>query len=472
MIAPLLAAVTRRAWVVPVLLSAVVTLVPGQAEAQRDEVLRQIDDLYGRAMQAYDEFELGQAKFQLETAIRMAVTQGISDPSLAKVHFLLGVVVFSETRDATATEEIFVAGLRHDPNARLDPSLSSPELETILENARARIGSAAVGPGQGPGAGGLLVPPTGAAPQLSAQPASGPPELIHRPPGQAYGGVNVPIYVELRNPGDVQRIVLHFQRPDGSWDEVDLVSQAAGGASGFIPAPAVRGAWVRYYIEAVDWSGHVLASAGSKVKPFQVPVVRQTVVPPPPVEVGGARPLVQTPPRRILHLMLGVGTGVGIAQGPPLRKPEIQIHSGIAPSPFHLLAELGVYVTRTVALLAVVRDQLIFEGSSVIQEVMPDVKLRWYFEEARPLRAFMSVGGGWCGFMEDCGYVQHQVSLLPVEDFTDTTREGNSHAGVEGGFSWDFSDHVSLQGSLFLYALFPEKSSVQADLNLGLAFSL
>ena len=440
--------------------AAFLLLAPYPSAAQDPDVLRQLEDLFTRGQTSYDEFELTQAQYHLEMAVRIAGTQGLSHPVMAKVHVLLGVVRFSQTRDAVSTEQEFVAAMRHDASITLDPTLASPELTAVFVRARAR----------------LRPPPASLPTTRAAPPTARPlrPELSHRPTPDAHEGVNIPVYVQVQDGGEIQRFLLRFRRPGGSWGEVDLLPQSGGaGASGYIPRSAVVGSKIQYYISALDWSGKVLARAGSEHQPFSISVVQAAVSLPPPEEEPSPVPLLPGPEvSRILHLMLlGMGTGVGIAQGPPLRRPEVEIDTGFAPTPFHIYGELGIYATHNLLLLLAARVQVIVEEDSYIFEPMPSLRGRWYFEEALPLRAFVGAGGGWCGFTEDCGYVQHQVNLMPVEDFTDTTREGNAHVGIEGGLTVDFSRYVSLQTSLFLYGLFGEKASFQADLNLGLVLT-
>lgn len=441
----------------------------GLASAQDEmDPLARIEALHAQARQAYEDLELEAAQTALRTALRLANTQGIESKSLARIHLMLGVVLSADTQSETPVEEQFRAALAIDPALELDPSLANSTLERLF--ARARRSLAPAPPPR-------LEPPPPPPPLPPPTPAGALPTLVHRRVPQAYEGVNIPIFVEVQgSPGAVQRVVLRYRRAGGPWNEVDLVPQTGDGASGYIPGSSVVGDWIEYEIEATDWAGQLVASVGSQLQPLRVSVVQARL---PGLDDVGGSPLfggAEPSPDRIVHLLLGVGTGVGIARKPPLRRPEVLIEEGFAPTIFHTYGELGFFPTQALMLLLAFRGQLIFEREDgalrrTIFEPLFSLRGRWMLDRSSPVRAFLGAGGGWCGFVDDCGYVQHSVSLEPQYPITDTTREGNAHAGIEGGLIFDLAPHVGLQFDLFLYALFGEKSSFQTDLNTGLVFS-
>lgn len=438
------------------------------AAAQDPAAVAQIEAAYQRARAAYDEFELEQARFHIDSGLRLATTQGLAHPVLAKLHLMLGVLVFSQSRDVTSTEEAFFAGLQYDPQVEMEPSLSSPELAALLEQARRRVVVAPVAPTPGP----ADPPPL---PPVEPPPSSGPPRLVHTPPTQVREGVNLPVYVELHDGAAAQRCVLRYRRADEAWSEIDLLPQGSGpGRSGYVPGSAVIGTQIEYFMQALDWAGTPLAQHGSEARPVVVPILRSAPGPapiePPPPGIDPLPPMAGTS-SRILHMLLGVGTGGGVVKGHPLRHPDVELRTGVGPTLFHFYGELGAFATRQLLFLLATRVQMVIEDTEVFFEPLLSVRARWYFSESAPLRTFAGVGGGWCGFAEDCGYVQHYVDLRPNVEATDTVRAGNAHAGLEGGLTVDFTDNVGLQTSLFLYGLFGESPTFQADLNLGLNFT-
>jgi len=439
---------------------ALLTLSARPARAQDPEAVAQVEAAYQRAQTAYGEFELEQARFHIDSGLRLATTQGLVHPALSKLHLMLGVLVFSQSRDVKATEDAFFSGLQYDPRAKLDPALSSPELAALLEQARGRAAAATPAPPPDP-----PVAPT-------PEPPSAPPEVVHTPPLEVREGVNLPVFVELHNGAAVQRCVLRYRRTGGPWSEIDLLAQGTGpGRSGYVPGSAVIGTQIEYFVVALDWAGTPLAQQGSDDRPFVVPIVRAAPGPPPiepPPPGVDPLPPVATTSSRVLHMMLGVGTGAGVVKGNPLRHPDVELRTGVGPTLFHFYGELGAFATRQLLLLLATRVQMVIEDTEVFFEPLLSLRARWYFSESAPLRVFAGVGGGWCGFVDDCGYVQHYVDLRPNVDATDTVRAGNAHAGMEGGLTVDFTDNLGLQTSLFLYGLFGESSTFQADLNLGL----
>lgn len=439
--------------------------VPLRAEAQGElDPLSRIEQIYEEAHAAYVDLDTERAKSSLRTALRMADAHGLEGRVLGRVHLLLGVVVFAETRDEALVEEEFIAALSYDRGIQIDPTITTPTLEQVLQRARVKLAPLVAQP----------APPSVEPPRPAAAAVS----IKHRKVPRAYERVNIPIFVELEGgEGTVQRIVLRYRRPGGPYNEMDLIPQAGESASGYIPGHAVVGDWIEYYIEAIDWSGQGLARVGSSQAPERVSIV-QARMPGIGEADGDGASAWGLPPgggaagsRRLVHLLFGAGTGAGIAKGPPLRQPEVKIETGIAPTPFHLYAELGFLPASDFLVLLASRLELVLEPEQLIFVPLLSLRGRWLLDNVEPVRAFLGVGGGWCGFIGGCGYVQHLVNLRPVEDTTDTTRAGNAHAGAEGGLIFDLSPHVALQLDLFLYALFLEKSSFQADLNAGLVFS-
>jgi len=456
--------------------SAVLLLAMAAPAFSQDEMdpVQRIEQIYQEARASYEDLDTERARSQLRTALRLADAQGLEHRSLARIHLLLGVISFAETRQEAAAEEEFVAALSFDRGVTIEPSLTSPTLEQILQRARERLS-----PSPPPMVAAPPLPPPALPPPVVPPPVvqAVPPPIVgvqinHRRVARAYERVNIPIFVEVEGASSTQRIVLRYRRPGGPWNEVDLISQTGDGASGYVPGSAVVGDWIEYYIEAVDWTGRPMAQVGSDGLPHRVSIVQARMpgmeeATPTPWSSGGATEAL----RRWVHFLFGVGTGTGIAKGPPKRQPEVMIDDGFAPTPFHFYAELGVLPARSFLLLLAGRLEMIVEPEQVIPVPLLSLRGRWFFDDREPVRAFVGAGGGWCGFIEGCGYVEHLVNLRPVQDTTDTTREGNAHAGAEAGLIFDLSPHVGLELDLFLYALFPEKSTFQADLNAGLVFS-
>src|SRR5262249_34854632 len=129
-----------------------------------------------------------------------------------------------------------------------------------------------------------------------------------------------------------------------------------------IPAAAITGRSLQYYIEARDARGKPLVDAGSPSSP-NIIMVLATAAPErsenPIVrgvdehssggevthhqEAGGRN-------RHDIWLSAAFGSGVGVATGKAELEQNINIATGVAPSILHVAPELGVFVTESVAL--------------------------------------------------------------------------------------------------------------------------
>ena len=460
-------AFSSRATCRPLLAAAFVllgVLAPSGAEA--DATRHEIEDLYLQSLDDYDNLRLEAAKTSLRTAIRLASKADIRDTLAAQLHLHLGLVLFVETKDAFVAEEQFVKALEIDPSIRLDPMNATPTIEDAFQEARAR---ARAPEGGGPG----RVRGRDSRARTS--------KVRHEPVLRAYAGVNVPIYVEVPSDLPVYRALLSYRTgPSGAFSEVELEPSGTRGFSGYIPAEAVVGDLVEYYITVTDRRGDELGVIGGPLDPF--PVSLQ-------LGGGGARNDIPeltfdddvdfgagAPRRRSEgdgdtgHLALGPGAGVGWITGGPLREfTDTEVDAGLADTAFHLYAELGFYAAEDFMLLATGRFQFLVSDKQTRVVPMPALRARYWYDNEAPVRQFVGVIGGYCGFNPERGCVENRVNLAD-QNYVDTAPKGPVAAGLESGLTFG-SGPVRLLVSLSAYALFPEKTSFQFDPNLAMVIA-
>ena len=148
--------------------------MPGGARAQ---VETQVADLNSQAMEAYQALDMETARAKLEQAIGLAQQNGLMGPLVAQSFVNLGVVQITGFNDPNQGVAAFVAALCTQPDAQLDPLLSTPDVAQAFAQAQNDARSGACGPAPAPQPGG---PP----PMMPTQaPPGGGPGA-----GPAYGG--------------------------------------------------------------------------------------------------------------------------------------------------------------------------------------------------------------------------------------------------------------------------------------------
>src|SRR5688572_17932388 len=106
------------------------------ASAQRST--QQVLELNRRAMDAYTNLEIDEARRLLEQALSLAERDQVTGAPLARTRVNLGVVFVAGLRDNAAGLQHFVAALRADPQVQLDPLTSTPDIQQVFNQARQR----------------------------------------------------------------------------------------------------------------------------------------------------------------------------------------------------------------------------------------------------------------------------------------------------------------------------------------------
>ena len=461
-----------RSTALPLLLGALalVALPRVGAADPRDEV----EELYLQSLEDYDNLRLDEAKKSIRRALRVASKAGISDTLVAKLHVHMGLVSYVETKDGDLAEEEFVKALEIDPEVRLDPLSATPTLEKAFASAQRRAPSRPSGRPSRTHRGPDIEP-------LGGGGLEDPGAVRHEPVERAYAGVNIPIFVDHGEELNVYRATLYYRSgPGGPYSEIDLEPSGARGFSGYIPASAVVGDILEYYISLTSRRGAELASAGSALDPFPVALMfGEGGGGHPDTGAGYDEPYHRGPydggpgpdRRRVVHLLLGAGSGAGYILGGPLREfSETDVDPGIADTAFHAYAELGYYAADDLLLLLATRTQFLIGQDETRTIILPSARLRYFYIADVPIRQFVGFGGGWWGFAdsENFGYVENRVKLQD-QNYVDTAPKGPGHVGVEGGLTYG-SGAVEFVLGTFVYANFPQ-TSFQLDLNLGLGFT-
>ncbi|MGD8860555.1 MAG: hypothetical protein PVI30_11135 [Myxococcales bacterium] len=119
------------------------------ASAQIDT---QITDLNTEAMEAYQNLDIDTAGTKLEEAIALAEQNGYVGPEVAVTYLNLGVVYVAGLGDMDQGGAAFLTALCMQPDAQVDPLLSTPDVQQVFMQAQAeaRAGGCPGGAGAAP----------------------------------------------------------------------------------------------------------------------------------------------------------------------------------------------------------------------------------------------------------------------------------------------------------------------------------
>jgi hypothetical protein len=255
-----------------------------------------------KAMEDYDSLEFDSARRTLLDAIALLRKQG-KDESIqaARTYINLGMVYIA-LKDRGRGQQHFVKAIGINPNAKLDPTLATPDMQQVWEAATAQTK-------------GLPPPPEPARPEPPQQPVQvTPPQqpiptgpgpdatpgkpnqpleysaddlldpvlqvnLAHNPLEETRAGQRANVYVtpSPKHAGAVaSRVVLYYRGPGQErYSEVPMQPSGRGGGelSGTIPGEAVIGRTLQYYIAAYDMKNRQCGIVGAADSPQIVRVL-------------------------------------------------------------------------------------------------------------------------------------------------------------------------------------------------------
>lgn len=198
------------------------------------------------AMASYDAMDYENARKLLNQALAIAKRARLDrDPIVARVYLDLGIAQLAAS-DQEAAKVAFLSAAQIDPKITIDPAYKSAELVRMLDDARSAAGDAGD----------------------AADDCRGIHGIQHAAIEGARRGVAQPIDVAIGGDVAPARVVVMY-RPEGAIDftEARLARQGGCHYKGSIPAAAMRGGVVHYYIAAYDASNKVLVAKGSSGSP-------------------------------------------------------------------------------------------------------------------------------------------------------------------------------------------------------------
>lgn len=269
-----------------------------------------------QAMEDYDKLEFEQARKSLLDAVALLRRSGADrTPQAARTYINLGMVYIA-LKDKGRGLQQWIKALQINPRAKLDPALATPELQPLWDAAVAQASGAPAPatpaepatpaptqmPAQAPAVDPTSPPPSTptqvATPtpppvQISPDPIQTPPpsrpsaegvddlldpvlkvDLRHSPVDDTRGNQRLNVYVTpvpVHQGAVAARVTLYYRGAGQErFTEAPMVPsrRQQGDLLGQIPAEAVVGKSLQYYIQAFDGKGRVCGSQGSPENPM------------------------------------------------------------------------------------------------------------------------------------------------------------------------------------------------------------
>ncbi len=229
----------------------VVGLVVGLGRSVHADPKADIQAQAKTAMESYDLMDYPAARKSLTATLAAAKKAKLDkDPVVAKVHLFLGLAAFADG-DSDGAKTEFVAAVTIDPKIQIDAAYKSPELVKLLDQAKAES--------SGGGGGGAIEPKGDDCAAVKG--------LQHNIIDTGKAGGAQPI--EAMVGSDITPVkVSVMYRIEGAADFVETKLTKQGCKyTGAIPAGAMHGSLIHYYVAAYDGNNKVIAGKGSSGSP-------------------------------------------------------------------------------------------------------------------------------------------------------------------------------------------------------------
>ena len=160
----------------------------------------------------------------------------------------------------------FAQALAVNAQLELDPAYKNPQLEAVWNEVKKKAPA--------PPAGGGTEPPTPPGQQPSG-------DFAHTPAPEAPVRTPLPIYAEYSGSETLARVIAKYKAPGMTdWKPIELAKMGTG-FGGLIPCKDVTQGTMSYYLQGFNSGNDPVATAGSRNKPYTVPIKAQITGPAP-----------------------------------------------------------------------------------------------------------------------------------------------------------------------------------------------
>ncbi len=209
------------------------------------------------AMENYDLMEYDAAKKLLNQALAIAKKGKLDkDPVTARVYLQLGIAEFA-AGNTDAAKTAFISAVQIDAKVQIDAAYKSPDLTKLLEEARKEAGGGGSKPDPTPDLSGGSDIDCSAVKGLQHTIVDSAPAAAPAKMEAIVGSEITPVKVAI------------MYRASGATDftEVKMSKDGECRYTGSIPASAMKGELVHYYVGAFDANNKVIAAKGSSGSP-------------------------------------------------------------------------------------------------------------------------------------------------------------------------------------------------------------
>jgi hypothetical protein len=208
------------------------------------------------AMENYDLMDYDAARKLLTQALAVAKKNKLDkDPLVARAHLDLGIVQFVNN-DPDAAKLSFLSAVQIDSKIQIDPAYKSNEMSKLLEQARKEAADGGSESEPAP-------PPAPSGPDCTAVQG-----MQHDIIDSAKAGAPLKIEAYLGMDVTATKVSILY-RPEGAAEfaEIKMTKEGECKYTGSIPASAMKGSLVHYYVAAYGDGPRPLASKGSSGSP-------------------------------------------------------------------------------------------------------------------------------------------------------------------------------------------------------------
>ena len=492
---------------------------PAAVFGQSEDAIGKVKDLNQKALAAYENLELEDARKALLEALQICAQEGMNEhPWKARTHIHLGAILAGGFQQKELALKQFQRALEIQPEIQLTPSLRNPETSAAFEEAKK-------GGGPKPAPEVKSPEPPAAEKPVAEPPKNEPAGIFHQPIANAPVGSKVDVKAKATKI-KFNRMVLAY-RPEGATGFLarDMDAGGDGWYSARIPEAATQGGLVQYYVEARDETGRSVANNGSETEPHVVALgnAAAAVDDASLVEADPETPLDEVTPTTgdATGFVFGVsvGSGLGYVSGTPevnrseaddgddtTTAAEIK-YSGVAPAKLgHINIEGGYAIRPGFILSLALRLQKVSGateayslknegGVPVAKKFAPAAgaiaalaKATWLLGAPGSIRPFVSVLGG-AGELRhvvdigdkraDCGPLPNpdkgidpsDPATIPKDRCIDTLNSGPVFVGGSAGVIFKLGDSLGLTAGINALVGIP-RVTLHADLNLGMLLLL
>lgn len=248
--------------------TALLGAAPSAFAGPKDKEAQKLLD--GAINEDYLNADFPKAEKKLKDAAHKCGSDGCSPELLGKIEIALGTVYAVGLNKPDEAKKALIAALKADPKAALDPSLTTPELAKIFEDAKKSAGS------------------SGSSSKSSAPRG----DAAYTPPAESQVNTPLPIYVEPSDEVPLAKVVLRY-KPFGATQYKSIELKKMGkGWGGEIPCEDVTTTGdIKHFFAFTGTDGEPAGGLGSTKEPFRTTIKNEIEGEPP--RLPGKKPPTQ-----------------------------------------------------------------------------------------------------------------------------------------------------------------------------------